>query len=45
MRIVYQILRILGDIRAWRSGRFLQRLLWRTARNLLWRLGRRRRWW
>ncbi|MCX7924963.1 MAG: hypothetical protein N2554_04020 [Fimbriimonadales bacterium] len=44
MRILYLILRTLGDIRAFRLGRLPQRMLWRTVRSLLWRFGRRQRW-
>ena len=45
MGILYRILRLLGDIRAYQRGRLPQRLLWRTVRNWLWRLGRRKRRW
>lgn len=45
MGILFRILRLLGDLRALRRGRLHQRFLWRTARDLLWRFGRRRRWW
>jgi len=43
MGILFRILRLLGVLRALRRGRLPQRLLWRTIRDLLWWLSRRRR--
>jgi len=43
MRVLFRILRLLGALRALRRGRLPQWLLWRTLRDLLWWLSRRRR--
>jgi hypothetical protein len=43
MGILFRILRLLGVLRALRRGRLPQRLLWRTLRDVLWWLSRRRR--
>ena len=43
MGVLFRILRLLGALRALRRGRLPQWLLWRTLRDLLWWLGRRRR--
>ena len=43
MGILFRVLRLLGVLRALRRGRLPQRLLWRTLRDVLWWLSRRRR--